>query len=76
MYYLPACSGVNYYYCMYYCMICIIYLHVACLKVTIAMFCFCHLKNPLNTMKTLIPSLYILEKNLLVNKYKKQMCYK
>ena len=24
----------------------------------------------------LIPSLYILEKNLLVNKYKKQVCYK
>ena len=35
--------------------ICIVYLHiiVACLKVAIAMFCFCYSKNPSNIMKNI-----------------------
>ena len=51
-------------------------LHVieSCLKVTIATFCFCHSKNPSNIMKNVFDSLYILEKNFLVNKCKKQTC--
>ena len=53
-----------------------IYLHVieACLKVIIAMFYFCHSNHSSNII-FLIPSLYIFEKNFLVNKYNKQVCY-
>ena len=41
------------------------------------MFYFCPSKNPSHVMENnLISSLYILEKNFLVNKYKKQTCYK
>ena len=32
---------------------------VACLKVTIAMFYFCHSKNPLNIMKNIFNSIFI-----------------
>ena len=41
--------------------ICIIYLHVkeVCLKVTIAMFYFCHSKNPSNIMKIFFNSISI-----------------
>ena len=60
--------------------ICIIYLHVigaARLKVTIAMFYFYHSKKSFTYFeKYLFPSLYILEKNVLVNRCKKQICYK
>ena len=59
---------------------CIIYLHVieTCLKVTIAMFYFCHLKNSSNLMINDFNSIsmYFWKKNALFNKYKKQMCYK
>ena len=43
------------------CNICVIYLHVieACLKVTIAMFYFCHLKNTSGIMKTIFNSISI-----------------
>ena len=41
--------------------VCIIYLHVIenCLKVTIAMFYFCHSKNPSNIMKNIFNSITI-----------------
>ena len=41
--------------------ICIIYLHViqACLKGTIGMFHFCHLKNPSDVMKDIVNSISI-----------------
>ena len=65
------------------CMAPTLYLHVieACFKVTIAMFYFCHLGNTWKTVQILrkmflIPSRYYLEKNLLVNKFKKLLCYK
>ena len=57
----------------------IIYLHVieACLKVTTVMFYFCHSKNISNITKNIFSSMSICcWKKLLVNKYKKQMCYK
>ena len=46
------------------------------LKVTIAMFYFA-IQKILQILRKifLIPSVYVLEKNFLVNKYKKQMCY-
>ena len=47
------------------------------IEVTIAMFYICHSKKVLNIMKNvLIPSLQILEKTFLMNKYRKQICYK
>ena len=47
------------------------------IKVTVAIFYFCHSKNSSNIMKNIfIPSLYIPEEKLLVSKYWKQMCYK
>ena len=47
------------------------------IKVTIAMFYFCHSKNSSTIMKDIfIPSLYIPEEKFLVSKYWKQMCYK
>ena len=50
---------------------------MAYLKVIFAMFYFCHSENSSSTIKNiLVPSLYFLEKNVLVEKYKKQMCYK
>ena len=53
--------------------ICIIYLHVSqpCLKITIVTDYFCNSKNPIQIIRKmfLIPSLYILKKNHLVNKY-------
>ena len=58
---------------------CIIYLHVieACLKVTTVIFYFCHSKNISNITKSIFSSMSICcWKKLLVNKYKKQMCYK
>ena len=58
---------------------CIIYLHVieARLKVTTVMFYFCHSKNISNITKNIFSSMSICcWKKLLVNKYKKQMCYK
>ena len=58
---------------------CIIYLHVieARLKVTTVMFYFCHSKNISNITKDIFSSMSICcWKKLLVNKYKKQMCYK
>ena len=65
------------------CMAPTLYLHVieACFKLTIAMFYFCHLGNIWETLQILwkmflIPSRYYLEKSLLVNKYKKLLCYK
>ena len=65
------------------CNLCIIYLHLTqvCLKVTIAMLYYCSALSFKKTFQILwkmflIPSPYILEKILLVNKYKKQMCYK
>ena len=58
---------------------CVIYLHVieACLKFTTVMFYFCHSKNISNITKNIFSSMSICcWKKLLVNKYKKQMCYK
>ena len=58
----------------------IIYLHAieVCLKITIAVFCFCYSKNPLNIMKNIFNgfSIYFWKKKFLVNKYKRQMCKK
>ena len=49
-----------------------IYLHVidTCFKVIIAIFYFCHPKNPSNIIKTIFNP-----KNSLLHKYKKQMWY-
>ena len=58
----------------------ILYLDVigACLKVTIAIFCFCHSKNHSHIMGNIFNSIstYSSKKNLFVNKYEKQICYK
>ena len=60
--------------------ICIIYLHSteASLTVAIAMGVFLPFEKTFKCYEKffVIQSLYIFEKNLLVNKYKKQMCYK
>ena len=49
---------------------------LACLTVTI-IFYFCHSKNPLDVMKNIFNSISIFsKKNFLVNKEKKQTCYK
>ena len=60
--------------------ICIIYLHViqACVNVTVSMFYFSNLKNASDVMKNIFNSIsiYSRKKNFLVNKHKKQKCYK
>ena len=60
--------------------ICIIYLHViqACVNVTVSMFYFSNLKNASDVMKNIFNSIsiYSWKKNFLVNKHKKQKCYK
>ena len=48
----------------------------ACLHVAIAMLYFCHSKNPSIIMKNVFNSISTLKKNLIVSKYRKQMCYK
>ena len=45
-------------------------------KINIAMFYFYHSKNLSNVMKNIFNSIFIYEKNLFVNKYEKQICYK
>ena len=47
----------------------------ACLKVMIAMFYFCHSKIPSNIIKNVFNSISIYS-ILLLNKHKKQMCFK
>ena len=56
---------------------CLIYIHMTetCLKLILLLY-FCHSKNLSNIMKNIFNSIFIYEKNLFVNKYKKQMCYK
>ena len=60
--------------------LCTIYLHAieASLKVTIAVFYFCHSKNPSNVMNNTLNSIsiYSWTKKKIVNKYKKQMYHK
>ena len=61
------------------CIVRMIYLHVtdACLKVTIAMFCFCHSKTLSIFMKNIFNTIALYSwKNFFVSKYKEQMCYK
>ena len=58
--------------------LCTIYLHVieVCLKVTIAVFYFCHSKNSLNVMNNTLNPISIYSWKKIEKKYKKQMCYK